>query len=94
MPHSEKHDDEFSSYGTNRTKLLHHIRELQCYLSKLEQIVKAMPKNSKSAGYVDLDHVEFLRAHLTVAVGMLCDWDGLDLELSRLGLPAEFQAGA
>jgi hypothetical protein len=88
MPHSQKHNDEFRSYRTDRKKLLRRIRELQCYLSRLNQVVKAMPKDSESADYLDLDHVKCLLAELTAAVGTLCDWEGLGLERSRLGLTA------
>jgi hypothetical protein len=86
MPHSPTHNDEFRSYRMDRKKLLCRIRELQCYLSKLKQVVKAMPQDNASADYLDLDHVERLRAELTAAVGTLCDWEGLGLERSRLGL--------
>jgi hypothetical protein len=88
MPHSEKHDEEFGSYRENRKKALRRIYELQCYLTRLEQVIKAMPKTNSSAGYVDLEHVEWLHIELTATVATLCDWDGLDLELSRLGLTA------
>ena len=88
MPHSEKHDEEFGSYRENRKKVLRRIHELQCYLTRLEQVIKAMPKTNASAGYVDLEHVQWLHIELTASVAALCDWDGLDLELSRLGLTA------
>jgi len=88
MSHSEKHDEEFSSYCKNRKKVLRRIHELKCYLRRLEQVIQAMPKTNESAGYVDLEHVEWLHIELTATVTTLCDWDGLDLELSRLGLAA------
>ena len=87
MPHSKEHNDEFRSYRTNRNKLLSRIQELQCFLPELEQVVRAMPKNNESAGYLDLDHVECLHAELESVVVALCDWEGLSLERSRLGLP-------
>jgi hypothetical protein len=91
MPHSEKHDEEFGSYRENRKKVLARIYELQCYLARLEQVIKAMPKSNASAGYVDLEHVKWLHVELTATVATLCDWDGLDLELSRLGLTVSSQ---
>ena len=91
MPHDPKFDADFRCYPTKRAAVLRQLRELRCYYKQLEQVVKAMPGDAPSAGYMDLDNVEQLQADLGEAIEAL-DWDSLDMEFCRLGLPTEVKA--
>lgn len=86
--HNERHNSDFRYYAVRRQSVLTRIRELTCYLAQLEQAVKAMPSDNAAAGYVDLDNIDQLRGDLDEAIETLCDWDALDMEFCRLGLPA------
>ena len=86
MPHAAQHAADFRHYAARRTKALKQIREMGCYLSQLEQVVKAMPADASNAGYLDLDNVKQLNCDMKKAAELLCDWESLGLEFSRLGV--------
>lgn len=75
MPHNPAHDSDFRNYSRTRTRALKHIKELRCYLSQLETVVKATPATNEEADYLDLDNCQQWDRDLTEAVGLLVDWE-------------------
>lgn len=86
MPHAQNHAADFRHYTARRHSVLRQIRELRCYLGQLESVVKATPAKGADAGYLDLDNIEQLAGDLAEATELVCDWESLSDEFSRLGL--------
>ena len=84
MPHNPRHDSDFCDYSRTRTKALKHIKELRCYLSQLEAVVKATPATNEEAGYLDLDNCEQWECDLQQAVELLVDFETVHQSLREI----------
>ena len=94
MPREIGFDEDFEDYEADRRRTLKNIRQLTCYFKQLEIAVKAFPERAQHADYMDLDNIQQLNGDLEQAVEDLCDWDGLGLEWSRLGVKAHSTTSA
>lgn len=87
--HNDKHADDFREYESTLRKARKHARQLTVYLAQLQDVLKAMPQRKADATYLDLDNAEQIEGDLADSVAAVCDWDSLDLEISRFGLHAK-----
>ncbi len=91
--HSPKHNSDFNGYFRTRARVLKNIKQLRCYLSQLETVVKAMPATNDAAGYLDLDNCQQLDCDLSEAVGLLVDWESVHAAMKEIAIAKGVQHG-